>query len=140
MRLAFRVALLGAVMTALCAPEVAADQGKSGDSTDWGCGGHPATAASSRSGFKGTKTWFFNDQANWHDWWYLNRPLILAELSYRVAGPDGPAKGPEKWRDEIREELRKQLESPAVAVASEAALSLGRGGDPRDTEVLMKIA
>ena len=141
MRLLVRAAVALVVTAGFAGTAGVADQGKSGDSTDWGCGGHLATAASLRSG-EGTasRTARFATQSSWHNWWFLNRPTLLAELSYRVAGPAPPAQVPEKWRDDVRAELREQLESSVVPLASEAALALGRGGDPRDAEVLGKIA
>jgi len=126
---------VGALLAAIAAsagPPLAADQGKSGDSTDYGCGGHPPTAASAWRGEQSKR-----DQAAWPDWWFLNRPTLLGE-TYRVAGALPAA--PPKWRDDVRAALREALDSPTVALASEAALSLGRAGDPRDTELLVKVA
>jgi HEAT repeat protein len=122
-------------------PALVADQGKSGDSTDWGCGGHPTTAASV-SGTTPDRKVFHAEQA-WHNWWYLNRPTLLAELSYRAAGPppaDANPPAPEKWRDEVRAALRDAIDDPTVSIASEAALGLGRGADPHDAEFLSKFA
>ena len=48
-RVAVPVAVLGLVAT-FAGPQVAADQGRGGDYSDWGCGGHPSTAASQNSG------------------------------------------------------------------------------------------
>jgi hypothetical protein len=80
------------------------------------------------------------ERYSWHWWWYFNRPCLLSELSYRVAGPDSAPPVPEKWRDDVRAALRKALDSPTVPLAAEAALALGRGGDSRDAELLVKTA
>jgi HEAT repeat protein len=122
---------------AFAGPAVVADQGKSGDSTDWGCGGHPQTAASDTyRGQIDRKVTIAEDA--WHVWWYLNRPTLLADLTYRAAGPDGKPPAVEKWRDDARAALRKAMDDPTASIAAEAALGLGRGGDARDNEFLAK--
>lgn len=130
-----------AAVSMLAGPRAEGDQGKSGDNTDWGCGGHPATAAELSTGTSnGHKGALFSTQGTWQNWWYLNRPVLLAELSYRVAGPQPDAKATEPWRDRPRAALRKLLDSSVVPLASDAALALGRSGDARDTKALAAIA
>jgi HEAT repeat protein len=122
---------------AFAGPAVVADQGKSGDSTDWGCGGHPPTAGSVTHAGQIDKLVKISQEA-WHVWWYLNRPTLLAGLSYRAAGPAGPPAAVEKWRDDARSVLRKAMSDSTASVAAEAALGLGRAGDAGDIEFLAK--
>jgi HEAT repeat protein len=78
----------------------------------------------------------------WTDWWYANR-RDLVKPSYR-AGSASEAKGMvappnQAARARARDALLLALASKDPLTQSEAALALGRAGDPRDIATLAKI-
>jgi HEAT repeat protein len=77
------------------------------------------------------------DHAGWPRWWYANRTVLLSP-SYRASPtPQPPSEDAVRMR--AREALLAAFASKNALVSSEAALALGRLGDPRDVAALEKI-
>jgi HEAT repeat protein len=72
----------------------------------------------------------------WSDWWYANRREVL-KPTCRAASQSAVID--QKARDRARDALLVALASKDTNVASEAAMALGRLGDPRDIATLAKI-
>jgi len=80
------------------------------------------------------------DHTGWPRWWFANRTAIL-KPSYRALTESGEdtTPGEAAARSRAREALLAALSSKNPLVSSEAALALGRLGDPRDAAALAKI-
>lgn len=92
----------------------------------------PAVTRRDVSGLDG-RTW-------WCAWWYANRAWILRP-SYRAGSAGGGLveSADDEARERARAALLAALGDDDELVASEAALALGRGGDPRDIAPLSAI-
>lgn len=73
-------------------------------------------------------------------WWFTNRTALLSP-SYRAGSMTEamPARTDPAARSRVRDALLADLEAKSELVRSEAALALGRLGDPRDIETLARI-
>lgn len=134
-RATFATAALGAAFVA--APDARPDGGEDGPSTD-------DLLADFRpffpdgQGFRHASR--ISQDVPWTDWWYANR-RDLVKPSFRAGSASQGVVAPRNQaeRGKAREALLLALASKDPFVQSEAALALGRAGDPRDVATLAKI-
>jgi HEAT repeat protein len=78
--------------------------------------------------------------ADWASWWAVNRAAVLKPSYRAAAGQDGAPPPPDAAaRARAHVVLLRELKAKDRIVSSEAALALGRAGDPADIGVLARI-